>query len=386
MRIFRGGLLKSSDAAGTYAPLASPALTGTPTAPTAAQGTNTTQVATTAFTRAEIAALVNSAPGTLDTLGEIATQLASDESTAAALATTVAGKLAIASNLSDLANASTARTNLGLGSAALRPAFTPTAKTTTYTAVDGDYVIGDATSGAFTVTLPSPTAGRVVAVRKVDSGSNAITVSAASGTIDGSATRSLSKQWQTQYYVADGTNWQRLVVPGVEGIAASGTASSSTYLRGDGSWATPSGGTALLGVTQYAPASKATYTTSSTSYVALDTTNLTVTFVAPASGQVLLRLGATGSNATGWQSWAVLTHGTSTLVGKAMFRNYSDAGQPFATQEQVIGGLTPGNTYTWDWAQATGNASFSVSTYAMGATSPTQASPAAPAVMEVWSA
>lgn len=37
------------------APLASPALTGTPTAPTAAVGTNTTQIATTAFVRAEIA-------------------------------------------------------------------------------------------------------------------------------------------------------------------------------------------------------------------------------------------------------------------------------------------------------------------------------------------
>lgn len=38
------------------APLASPALTGTPTAPTASQGTNTTQLATTAFVQAEIAA------------------------------------------------------------------------------------------------------------------------------------------------------------------------------------------------------------------------------------------------------------------------------------------------------------------------------------------
>ncbi len=36
----------------TYAPLASPALTGTPTAPTAAVGTNTTQLATTAFVQA----------------------------------------------------------------------------------------------------------------------------------------------------------------------------------------------------------------------------------------------------------------------------------------------------------------------------------------------
>ena len=39
-----------------WAPLVSPALTGTPTAPTAAVGTNTTQVATTAFVNAEIAA------------------------------------------------------------------------------------------------------------------------------------------------------------------------------------------------------------------------------------------------------------------------------------------------------------------------------------------
>ena len=34
------------------APLASPALTGTPTAPTAGSGTNTTQIATTAFVTA----------------------------------------------------------------------------------------------------------------------------------------------------------------------------------------------------------------------------------------------------------------------------------------------------------------------------------------------
>jgi hypothetical protein len=41
--------LDSTTAASTYAPLASPALTGVPTAPTATIGTNTTQVATTAF-------------------------------------------------------------------------------------------------------------------------------------------------------------------------------------------------------------------------------------------------------------------------------------------------------------------------------------------------
>jgi hypothetical protein len=43
------GYLTTASAASTYAPLASPTLTGTPLAPTAANGTTTTQIATTAF-------------------------------------------------------------------------------------------------------------------------------------------------------------------------------------------------------------------------------------------------------------------------------------------------------------------------------------------------
>lgn len=57
------------------APLASPTLTGTPKAPTASAGTNTTQIATTAFVQTAVSNLVNSAPETLDTLGEIADAL-----------------------------------------------------------------------------------------------------------------------------------------------------------------------------------------------------------------------------------------------------------------------------------------------------------------------
>lgn len=57
------------------APLASPALTGTPTAPTAAPGTNTTQVSTTAFVAAAIAAILNGVSASFDTLAEIATEL-----------------------------------------------------------------------------------------------------------------------------------------------------------------------------------------------------------------------------------------------------------------------------------------------------------------------
>ena len=44
------------------APLASPALTGTPTAPTASSGTSTTQIATTAFVQQEITAAGGATP------------------------------------------------------------------------------------------------------------------------------------------------------------------------------------------------------------------------------------------------------------------------------------------------------------------------------------
>ncbi|MES2959812.1 MAG: hypothetical protein V4792_16605 [Pseudomonadota bacterium] len=54
------------------APLASPALTGTPTAPTAAPGTNTTQVATTAFVEAAVASAGGGDALTSGTLAQFA--------------------------------------------------------------------------------------------------------------------------------------------------------------------------------------------------------------------------------------------------------------------------------------------------------------------------
>jgi hypothetical protein len=67
--------LGTSTAASTYAPLASPALTGVPTAPTATAGANTTQIATTAYVGTAINNLIDGAPSTLDTLNEIAAAL-----------------------------------------------------------------------------------------------------------------------------------------------------------------------------------------------------------------------------------------------------------------------------------------------------------------------
>ena len=74
------------------APLASPALTGTPTAPTATAGTNTTQIATTEFVTGAITTLVDGAPAVLDTLNEIATALGDDSNFAGTVTETLALK------------------------------------------------------------------------------------------------------------------------------------------------------------------------------------------------------------------------------------------------------------------------------------------------------
>ena len=79
------------------APLASPALTGTPTAPTATAGTNTTQIATTAFVTGAVADLIASAPGALNTLDELAAALGDDANFATTVTNSLAAKAPLAS-------------------------------------------------------------------------------------------------------------------------------------------------------------------------------------------------------------------------------------------------------------------------------------------------
>ena len=80
------------------ADIASPEFTGTPKAPTATAGTNTTQIATTEFVTAAVAAaisaLVDSSPAALDTLKELTTALGNDANFSTTVTNALAAKAA----------------------------------------------------------------------------------------------------------------------------------------------------------------------------------------------------------------------------------------------------------------------------------------------------
>jgi hypothetical protein len=79
------------------------------------------------------------------------------------------------------------------------------------TAADHEYLLVDASSGGVNVTLPAPSAGATIRVKRLNSGANGVQILPASGQIDGSGVGShvLSNQWDAIEFVSDGTNWYR---------------------------------------------------------------------------------------------------------------------------------------------------------------------------------
>ena len=175
----------------TKADLASPALTGNPTAPTQADNDNSTKIATTAYVQREVSDLLGGAPAAFDTLLEISASIANGDSDVVALTTTVGGKLQKDQNLSDLTNASTARTNLGVAIGSDVQAFNSTLATVaggTYAGDNSIVTIGTVTTGDVQTILPSGVvsgSSQVQALGGVNN--NTITFSAGAGLDGGGA-------------------------------------------------------------------------------------------------------------------------------------------------------------------------------------------------------
>ena len=112
----------------------------------------------------------------------------------------------------------------------------------------------------------------------------------------------------------------------------------------------------LLASVQYDPSVAVTKnTTAALAMTALDTTNLRLTFTAPASGNVLARVRGTVHGATTFpQILLGVLDGSTVMMRQVPMGSLKTTALATSqlTQEAlgVISGLTPGNSYTWDAA------------------------------------
>ncbi|WP_316200897.1 MULTISPECIES: tail fiber domain-containing protein [unclassified Bradyrhizobium] len=244
-QIFDPSFYIKKDEGGTYT--ASVNFTVSPTVPTALAGDNTQKVASTAFVKNALDALINGAPGTLDTLKEIADKLTADEGIVGALTTTVAGKLQKDQNLGDLPDKAAARTSLGLVGAM------PTGKATVNASAGSatSYMRSDASIPIDTAMSPTWTGTHIF---QHNSGTTYGFNTAVDGAIrvyapdQGAAIMSFHRQAYAVQVSLDGDNWIRIGgwSDGANwrfGVDASGNGYFRTSL---GVGATPVGGGSII--------------------------------------------------------------------------------------------------------------------------------------------
>lgn len=168
--------------------------------------------------------------------------------------------------------------------------------------------------------------------------------------------------------------------------ASPGTPNGSKFLRDDGTWATPSGGgsTAPLASVSRTSASNSSYTTTSTTPVDVDATNLAITFTAPASGAVQVRLEGVFSNtSTSFSGYWSLRSGSTNVTGSERQIGLDVTAARVHADIRVTG-LTPGTSYTYKWAHRAGSSAATVAIYYGG--TEFSGTPGGPITMEVYAA
>jgi peptidoglycan hydrolase CwlO-like protein len=198
----------SATAIALKADIDSPALTGTPTAPTATAGTDTTQIATTAFVQDAIESVIGAAPAALDTLNELAAAINDDSSYAA----TVTSELALKAPKADPTFTGTvalpAASSVTLDGTALSATLATKAdNNSVINTMSGSHTISSADvnniremSGGGTISIPADSSfwpvGAVVDV--IQTGSSQVTVAGGSGvTVNSTPGLKLRAQWSS---------------------------------------------------------------------------------------------------------------------------------------------------------------------------------------------
>ena len=198
----------SATAIALKANIASPALTGTPTAPTASLGTNTTQIATTAFVKAEVDAVIAAAPGALNTLDELAAALGDDANFATTVTTNLAAKAPSANPTFTGTVALPVASSVTLGGTALSTTLATKAdNNSVINVMSGSHTIVTADvnniremSNGGTISIPADNSfwpvGAVVDV--IQTGSSQVTVAGGAGvTVNATPGLKLRAQWSS---------------------------------------------------------------------------------------------------------------------------------------------------------------------------------------------
>jgi hypothetical protein len=296
-------------------------------------------------------------------LGSAATQSTSAFDAAGAAATAQAAaqaaSLAVANNLSDLASAGTARTNLGLGTAATQASSAFDASGAAAAAAAASLPLAGGTmSGAIAMG-----SHKVTGLTNGSSAQDAaafgqlpvLSAGDASAVVGGTATAPTVESGtldQVANLHPPAANWSN----NAKKITAIANGSSAQDAAAYGQ--TPAGGAIVSGQLLcaphvYAPAGQTALTAATTTLSAFDTTNAqTGSFTAPPSGEVVagVTLVCENSAAAGW-AIGLCAHGTVTPVLGNLWI-WTDSSATATAREYsieiVITGLTPGTSYNLD--------------------------------------
>lgn len=157
----------------------------------------------------------------------------------------------------------------------------------------------------------------------------------------------------------------------------SGSATSSTFLRGDSAWAAPATGGEPIARMTYDTAKDVS--TTSASFADVDSANLVITFTAPAGGSVYVILEAVAYASSVAYHWG-LRETSSDVAGSDVRVLETVAGEAYVRSRVFLGPFTGlSGSYTWKWSHRVSSGG-STGTLQSGGTTDS------PAIMEVWEA
>jgi hypothetical protein len=128
---------------------------------------------------------------------------------------------------------------------------------------------------------------------------------------------------------------------GANNTVLTADSSTATGLK----WATPAAGARAYGTTMSSNANK---TTTSTTYVAIDSTNLRITATPTGTTAVAVCTGMLQNSSVNYTDWRV-NCGAGTTYGMTVYDNSYMGTVVFPTAVFVITGLTAGTSYNFDW-------------------------------------